>query len=211
MKKNWVVTIGREFCSGGLEVAQKLSERLGVPYYDRDIVDHAVEITNLSREIVEENEEKGARRGESYVPSFYREDPTLVLPVHARIYTAQCDAIRRFAGRGSCVMVGRCADYVLGECANVVDVVSVFIRADLEKRVQRAMRIYQVSEVEARKGVLKTDKIRAKYYNAHTGRDWGSIGNYSLIVDTGEFGTDGAAGIIAAAVAELESREKGEL
>ena len=132
MKKGWVVTIGREFCSGGLEVAQKLSERLGVPYYDRDIVDHAVEITNLSRDTVEENEEKGARRGETYVPSFYREDPTLVLPVHARIYTAQCDAIRRFAGRGPCVMVGRCADYVLGECANVVNVVSVFIRADLE-------------------------------------------------------------------------------
>ena len=208
MKKEWIVTIGREFCSGGLEVAQKLAQKLNVPCYDRDIVDHTVEITNLTREMVEENEEKGARKGERYVPSFYRDDPTLVLPVHERIYAAQCDAIRRFAGSGPCVIVGRCADYVLGECSNVVNVVSVFIRADLEKRVQRAMRIYNVSEAEARKGVLKTDKIRGKYYSSHTGHEWGSIDNYSLIVDTGEFGTDAAAAIIAAAVTEIKQREE---
>ena len=211
MKKGWAITIGREFCSGGSEVARKVAQRLSIPYYDRDLIDHAVERTNLSRETVEAHDEKGRnfRRGDPYGSGYlYRDDPSLVLPVHARVYEAQCDAIRHMAGSGPCVIVGRCADYVLGECAHVLDVISVFIRADLEKRVQRAMRIYSLDEGEARRLIQKTDKIRAKYYAAHTQRDWGAIGNYTLIVDTGEFGTDGAAALIEAAVKELIQRDE---
>ena len=131
MKKEWIVTIGREFCSGGAEVAHKLAERMNVPYYDRDLIDHVVENTNLSRETVETHEETPMSfwAGYQYGGYWYRDDPSLVLPVHARIYEAQCDAIRHMAGKGPCVIVGRCADYVLGECANVVETVSVFIRA----------------------------------------------------------------------------------
>lgn len=210
MKKNWAITVGREFCSGGRETAIKVAERLKIPYYDRDLLDHAIEKTNLSRETVLEYEEKPDSfwKADPYGSRIYRDDPSLVLPIHTRIYEAQCDAIRQYAGEGPCVFIGRCSDYVLGECSHVIDVISVFIRADLDLRVKRCMREYKLSEAEARKLILKTDKIRTKYYNAHTGRDWGAIDNYTLIVDTGEFGTDGAAAMIEAAVREITSREK---
>lgn len=212
MKKAWIVTIGREFCSGGAEVAQKLAQRMDVPFYDRDLIDHAVDFTSLSREEVEKNEEKAERRkGFLYGGRLYRDDPSLEMPVHARIFEAQCEAIRRIAGEGSSVIVGRCADYVLGECSKVVEVVSVFIRADLDKRVKRAMRNYDLSEADARKLILKTDKIRSRYYESHTGREWGSVGNYRLIVDTGEFGTEGAAALIETAVKQLIANDEIEL
>ena len=108
MKKAWIVTIGREFCSGGAEVAQKLAQRMNVPFYDRDLIDHAVDFTSLSREEVEKNEEKAERRkGFLYGGRLYRDDPSLEMPVHARIFEAQCEAIRRIAGEGSSVIVGR--------------------------------------------------------------------------------------------------------
>ena len=213
MKKGWVITIGREFGSGGSEVAHKVSERMGIPYYDRDLIDLAMERTNLSREVVEAHEEKMKpfRIGDPYGYGYiYRDDPSLVLPVHTRIYEAQCDAIRHLAEK-PCVIVGRCADYVLGECANILNVISVFIRADFDKRVKRCMRVYNRTESDAKKLIQKTDKIRAKYYAAHTQRDWGEIGSYTLIVDTGKFGTDGAAALIEAAVKELMERDAVEL
>ena len=124
-------------------------------------------------------------------------------------YAAQCDAIRRMAGEGPCVILGRCADYVLDECKQVIDTLNVFIRADLDLRVKRAMRIYNAPEDEMRKAILKTDKIRGKYYQSHTNRQWGAPDNYDLIVDTGSVGTDGAAEIIEAAVkALIENRSK---
>lgn len=212
MKKAWIVTIGREFCSGGAEVAEKLAERMNVPFYNRDLIDHAADFTNLSPEMVEMHEEKSERkRGFLYGGLIYRDDPSLELPIHARIFEAQCEVIRRIAGNGSCVMVGRCADYVLGECANVVEVVNVFIRADMEKRVARAMRNYDLTETAARKLIQKTDKIRSRYYSSHTGREWGGVGNYRLIIDTGEFGTDGAAALIETAVRHLEANDEIEL
>jgi len=211
MKKPWIVTIGREFCSGGAEVAQKLAQRMNVPFYDRDLIDHAVDFTSLSREIVEQNEEKAERRKGFLYGGRYRDDPSLEMPVHARIFEAQCEAIRHIAGNAPCVIVGRCADYVLGECEKMVRVVNVFVRADMEKRVRRAMRNYDLSENEARKLNQKTDKIRLRYYQSHTGREWGGVGNYQLIVDTGEFGTDGAAKLIEAAVKQLAENDNIEL
>lgn len=205
MKKPWIITLGREFCSGGLDVAKALSKRLGVPYYDRDLIDHAVELTNLSREEVEALEEKGLNvaKGFVYGRNWYRNDPELMLPAHMRIYQAQCEAIRHRAGEGSCIFVGRCADFVLGECDQVVDVINVFVRANMDFRLQRAMNDYKIGESEAKKLIQKTDKIRARYYNGHTGREWGSAGNYNLVVDTSAFGVEGAAAVIEAAVKQL--------
>ncbi|MBQ3232341.1 MAG: cytidylate kinase-like family protein [Clostridia bacterium] len=205
MKKTWIITLGREFCSGGLDVAKELSLRLGVPYYDRDLIDRAVELTNLSREEVAANEERGesVRRGFLYGRKWYSNDPELMLPVHMRIYQAQCEAIRRLAGEGSCIFVGRCADFVLGECDQVVNVLNVFVRAGMDFRAARAVENYALSDSEARKLIARTDKIRARYYNGHTGREWGSAGNYNLVVDTSVLGIAGAAAVIEAAVKQL--------
>lgn len=205
MKKPWIITLGREFCSGGLDVAKALSQRLEVPYYDRDLIDQAVEMTNLTRQEVEVYEERGEtpRRGFLYGRKWYRNDPELMLPVHMRIYQAQCEAIRQRAGEGSCIFVGRCADFVLGECDQVVDVVNVFVRANMDFRLERAMRFYEPNMAEAKKLIQTTDKIRARYYNGHTGRVWGDAANYNLVVDTSRFGIEGAAAVIEAAVKHL--------
>lgn len=212
MKNKWVITIGREYCSGGAETARILAEKMNIPYYDRDLIDHAVAKTNLSLEQVLANEERpDGKFMDPYGKKIYRDDPSLSLPAHARIYDAQCDAVRKFAGEGPCVIVGRCADYVLGECSRVIDVVNVFIRADKNKRIARAMRLYGISAVEAEKQIQNTDRIRAKYYKAHTNREWGDPNNYDLIIDTGIFGTEGAANLIEAAVKELLSKEKAPL
>lgn len=208
MKKNWVITIGREYCSGGAEVARTVAERLDIPYYDRDLIDHAVSSTNLSLEQVLANEERpDGKFRDPYGNRIYRDDPALSLPAHARIYEAQCDAVRHFAGKGSCVIVGRCADYVLEECSRVVNVIRIFVRADMTHRVQRAMRLYGIGKEEAEKQIVKTDKIRAKYYKAHTGREWGDAKHYDIVIDTGCFGTEGAADLIEAAIATLKKSQ----
>lgn len=207
MKKNWVITVGREYCSGGAETARIVAEQLNIPYYDRDLIDRAVAGTNLSLEQVLANEERpDGKFLDPYGKKIYRDDPSLSLPTHARIFDAQCNAVREFAGHGPCVIVGRCADFVLGECSRVVDVISVFIRADMKKRISRATHLYGISESEAEKLIARTDKIRSKYYKAHTGNEWGDPANYNLVIDTGLFGTDGAAKLIEAAIESLKNK-----
>lgn len=201
MKHNWVITIGREFCSGGLETAHKLSELLGIPYYDKEIIDEAVDQTQLAVDIVSHHDERPVGYadvgGFQYGGLWYTEDPSLLLPVGMRVADAQFDVIRRAADNGPCVIVGRCADYVLEDHENVFN---VFIRSGMENRISRAMRDYNLVEGEARKLIRKTDKIRSNYYRYYTQTEWGDPSHYDLVIDTGRLGTDGAAWLIAAYV-----------
>ena len=207
MKHN-IITIGREFGSGGHEVGARLAERLGMKFYDKEFIKIAAEKMGCCENFVENNNEKTPSIFARSV-AFSRGATTYAqLSPEDNIYVCQSLAVRELAEEGNCVIVGRCADYVLGECSNVVEVVSVFIRADLEKRVARGMRNYDLSESEARKLILKTDKIRSRYYESHTGRQWGGVGNYRLIVDTGEFGTDGAAALIETAIRQLMEKDE---
>lgn len=199
MKTKWVITIGREFCSGGAETAHKVAQLLDIPYYDKEIIDETVERTQLSEETVARHDEQPVGyhdvSGFQYGNLWYNSDPSLMLPMGMRVADAQFDVIRRAADRGPCVVVGRCADYALEERSNVLD---VFIRADFEYRVHRAMEMYHLVEAEARKLIRRTDKIRSSYYRYYTQTTWGAPDHYDLIIDTGTLGTDAAAAIIAA-------------
>ena len=204
-----IITVGRQHGSNGHDIARLLAEELNMKCYDKEIVDEAAANSQFSKEIFDSYDEK---RVSAYViPTPHYVGMNEGFRLNMQVAAAQFDAMRNLADKGNCIFVGRCADYVLGECANVLNVVSVFIRADLEKRVRRAMRVYSLEEGEARRLIQKTDKIRAKYYTAHTQRDWGAIGNYTLIVDTGKLGTDGAAALIETAVKALNERETQEL
>ena len=147
MKTKWVITVGREFCSGGAETARKVAERLEIPYYDKAIIDETVESTQLAAEIVAHHDERPITysdiTGFQYGGLWYHEDPSLTLPVGMRVADAQFDVIRKAANRSPCVIVGRCADYVLEERKNVLN---VFIRASMEYRVKRAMDLYGLVE-----------------------------------------------------------------
>lgn len=204
MKTNWVITIGREFCAGGAETAHKVAQLLDIPYYDKEIIDETVESTQLAESIVTKHDERPVGYGDiggfQYGSAWYSNDPSLMLPMGMRVADAQFEVIRRAAERGSCVIVGRCADYALEEWDNVLN---VFIRCDFEKRVKNAMNLFSIPEGDARKLIKRTDKIRASYYRYYTQRPWGDAANFDLVIDTTKLGTDGAARIIAAALDQL--------
>lgn len=190
--KPCVITIGREFCSGGAEVGKMVASHFEIPYYDKKILDEAGHILDMSPEAVEKHDE----RKDSYwdLPGYwykgYADDPSLLMPPGMRLAQEQFNLMRRYAQEGPCVIVGRCADYVLKDYPRAVH---VFIHAHMEKRVERAMRIYNLTDSQARKLIKKTDKVRAAYYKNYTHTEWGDAGHYHLTIDAGRYGIRAAA------------------
>lgn len=201
MKEQWIITIGREFCSGGAEIAHKLSAYFGIPYYDKQMIDHTAALLDLNEETVRRHDEKPMgfweASGYQYSNLWYSGDPSLLLPLSCRVAEAQFDMIRKMADEGPGIFVGRCADYVLRDRMHVLN---VFIHAPLEDRIARAMRLYQLDRTSAKKLIVRTDKIRKSYYNNYTHRAWGHARNYDLFINSGRLGTQGAADLIAAFV-----------
>ncbi len=211
MDKNFVITIGRQFCSGGAEIGHKVAKYFDIPYYDKEIIDEAAGILKMSAEDVKKHDEKPPRLwdypGYQYANYWYSDDPSLMLPMSIRIAEAQFSAITGFADKGNCVIMGRCADFVLSDRPEAI---SVFIKADMSKRIERAVRLYDITPEQAKKLIKKTDKVRADYYDSHTSQVWGRADYYDLIIDSGKFGTDLAARLICEAI-EKKTGEKPNL
>lgn len=205
-KTNMVITIGRQYGSGGREVGRRLASRLEIPYYDKEILSEASKDSGICEELFEDHDEKPTR---SFLYSLVTGVQThgnpstmyMDMPLNHRIFLAQFDTIRRLAGNGPCVVVGRCADYVLRDEKNVVN---VFLKADMEHRVERA--IERGAEPSRAQDIVKRrDKERASYYNYYATTTWGDVNNYDLCLDTGKVGYDGAVDMI---IAYIELREK---
>lgn len=212
MKYVKVITIGREFCSGGADIGHLIADHFGIPCYNKTILDKSAEELHFDKSLVEKYDERShsiwrGMTGYQYGYSWYAGDPSLMQPINESIANAQFSAIRRFAEEGPCVLIGRCADYVLRERD---DVFNVFIHADLEKRVARGKRQYDLSEDDALKLIRKTDKIRASYYESHTDQKWGASGNFDLIVDSGRLGLEPAAELIIRAVEYFDEHPRKE-
>ncbi len=198
MSKNIVITIGRQYGSGGRYVGRLLAEKLGVPFYDKELLSEAAKTSGICEEILEEHDEKPTRsllfslvtgmQNHMSSGSFYMD-----MPLNHKIFLAQFDAIRKLAGEGSCVIVGRCADYVLRDNP---DAVSVFVKADMQSKVDRAVKYYGIDADKAEEHIRKADKQRAHYYNYYATATWGDIENYDLVVDTGALGVEGAVALI---------------
>ena len=198
MKQPVVITIGRQFGSGGRYVGRLLAEKLGIPFYDKELLSEAAKASGICEEIFEDHDEKPTRSllfnlvtGMQHhldAGSFYMD-----MPLNHKIFLAQFDAIRRIAGEGSCVIVGRCADYVLREDSNAV---SVFVKADMPSKVDRAVKYYGIDAAKAEDRIRKADKQRASYYNYYATATWGDVDNYDLVVDTGVLGVEGAVELI---------------
>lgn len=184
MSTKYVITVGREFCSGGAEIAKILAEHYGIPYYDKAIIDKAAEELNYTKDIIEDHEECPVGffdiSGYQYGTAWYLDDPSLLLPIGIRVADAQFKVIGELADKGPCVIVGRCSDYVLRYRK---DLVNIFVKAPLEARITRAMRLYDIDERKAKKLIKRTDKIRASYYNNYTNVKWGDD-HYDLVVET---------------------------
>lgn len=187
-----IITIGRQFGSGGKEIGQKLAQRLGVSCYDKEIIQAAAKQSGMNEKLFETYGEKPTNSLlYSLVAGSYVAGGNT--PIGMQVNLAQFDAIKQIAQQGPCVLVGRCADYILREKE---DLLSVFIHADMPNRVERIMRLYRLSEDKARETILKTDKSRASYYSYYTDRTWSDARNYHLCIDSGKIGVDGAIDLI---------------
>ncbi len=204
-KTNMVITIGRQYGSGGREVGRRLASRLEIPYYDKEILSEASKDSGICEELFEDHDEKPTR---SFLYSLVTGVQThgnpstmyMDMPLNHRIFLAQFDTIRRLAGNGPCVVVGRCADYVLRDDKNVVN---VFLKADMEHRIARAIE-RGAEPSRAQDFVKRRDKERASYYNYYATTTWGDVNNYDLVLDTGKIGYDGTVDMILAYTAIRE-------
>ena len=208
MSTNLVITIGRQFGSGGRKVGRLLAEKLDIPYYDKELLAEAAKDSGICQEIFENHDEKPTR---SLLFSLVtgvqmHGDPGSMymdMPLNHKIFLAQFDAIRRIASEGPCVIVGRCADYVLKDKKNAI---SVFIKADMASRMERAVQRYGVNPDKAEEAVRRADKQRASYYNYYATATWGDVNNYDLCVDTGKLGIEGTVELLERYIALREAR-----
>ena len=201
MKK--LVTISREYGSGGRIIGELLAEKLKVPFYDKEIIDMAVEQSGYSREVIEGAELK-AKSSFAYslasALSFNEGTTGSVLSVNDRLFLAQFQVIREIGDTGSGVIVGRCADYVLREMPGVTN---VFIYAEYEDRLKRAVEKYGDDSEKAEDIISTYDKARQNYYNYHTGMKWGEYKNYNLAINSSYISEEEAANLI---VSYIENR-----
>lgn len=174
-----VITVGREYGSGGRLIAQKAAEALGIPFFDRSIINMAAEETGLSADFICRTEQQ---KTSSFLYNLYMS--TQSLPVNDQVFIAQSEVIRRVAAEGPCIIVGRCADYVLRNQSGV-DALNLFIHAPMEERIRRVREEYKVQAPDLRLYILKQDKNRAAYYEHFTDGQWGKAQNYHLAVSSG--------------------------
>ncbi|WP_418780046.1 AAA family ATPase [Intestinimonas sp.] len=174
-----VITVGREYGSGGRLIAQKAAEALGIPFFDRSIINMAAEETGLSADFIRRTEQQ---KTSSFLYNLYMS--TQSLPVNDQVFIAQSEVIRRVAAEGPCIIVGRCADYVLRNQSDV-DALNLFIHAPMEERIRRVRDEYKVQAPDLRLYILKQDKNRAAYYEHFTDGQWGKAQNYHLAVSSG--------------------------
>lgn len=194
MKK--LVTISREYGSGGRIIGRLVAEKLGVPFYDKEIIDMAVEKSGLSREIVETAELR-ARSSFSYSLSsamnFGEGMLSDAVSVNEKLFITQFDVINQIGETGEGVIVGRCADYILKD---VPGVTNIFIHAETEDRINRCINLYGIEADKAKEVVTTYDKARANYYNYHTCQKWGAFSNYNLAINSSYISEEQAANLI---------------
>ena len=208
MGSNEIYTIGREFGSLGKQVGQDLAKRLGIKFYDKELLQNAAKESGLCEEIFESHDEKPTNSFlyslvmDTYTGGSYSTAPFLDMPLNHKVFLAQFDAIKKIAANESCVIVGRCADYALEENPNVL---SIFIKADMQDRIRRIAKLYDLSDAKAKDKITKIDKQRASYYNYYTSKRWGEVDSYDLCLNSSVFGIDGTVDMIKQAIEVKEA------
>ncbi len=203
-----VITIGRQFGSGGREIGEKLSKAYGINYYDRELLTRAAKESGFCEEILQNHDERPTNSFlynlviDTY--SFgYNSSSFVDMPISQKVFLAQFDTIKKVADEGPCVIVGRCADYALDGRDNVIN---LFIYADEDFKIRRVMDIYDLDENKARDMITKKDKQRQSYYNYYTNRKWGKADTYDLCINSSVLGIDGSVKLIKQFVEDFESK-----
>ena len=186
-----IITISREFGSGGRFIGEEVAKKLGIAYYDKNIINEIAEKSGLSPEYIQENAELSPKKG-LFAYAFAGRDVT-GKSVEDLVYEAQRKVILELADKEPCVIIGRNADYILKDRD---DVLNVFIHGDMPVKIQRISQIYHVSEKVAAKMMEDTDKRRMMNYNFYTEQKWGKASNYTLCLNSSQLGYDRCEKII---------------
>ena len=186
--KQTIITISREFGSGGHFIGEEVSKRLGIPFYDKNIIQQIAEKTGFSEDFVKDQSEYAPSKN-MFAYAFVGRDHT-GSSLSDQVYAAQTQVIRNLAEKGSCIIIGRCADYVLKDYDNVVN---IFVCGDMESKIHRMMWTFSLEKEVAEERIRETDKQRHKYYNYYTGKTWDAASNYDLCLNTGDMTIEEAA------------------
>ena len=186
-----IITITREYGSGGREIGEKLAKRLGLEFYDNKLIEIAAKDSGIHKNHFEESDE---RRTTSFLYLLSTTYGQGGVPFDDALFFAQLNAVRKIAEKGDCVIIGRCADYALREYEKVLN---LCITAPFADRVQRAKDVYGIEPKIAESYVKRIDKQRISYYNYYTDRRWGDISNFSLCADSSVLGIDGTVELLA--------------
>ena len=202
---NTIITIGRQFGSGGKEVGIRVAKELGIPFYDKELLQEAAKKSGLCEKIFENFDE----RPKSLLYSIAMDSYMFALPgvgagdsLEQQVYLATFNTIRQLAKQGPCVMIGRCADYALAENPNHL---SLFIHAPMDVRVARVAERQNISAEKARQLILKTDKRRASYYEYYSSRKWGAVDSYDFCIDSSYLGISRTVELVRAIVDHREN------
>ena len=188
--ENRIITISREVGSGGREIGRKLAEKLGIHCYDAELIQRIVEKSGYSADYVKEKGEDAAGGR----LSMFLVDRSMGPTHQDTLWKVQSQVITELADKESCVIVGRCADYILQARA---DCLTVFVHADFKKRLERIVKEYGEPEEKAEKWLKDKDKRRVSYYNYYTNKKWGEADNYHVCLDSGALGIDKCVEVLA--------------
>lgn len=197
-----IITIGRQYGSGGREIGKRLSEKLGINYYDKELLRKAAQESGLCEKVIESFDE----RPKSLLYSIAMDTYMFSLPgvgatdsLEQQVYFATFESIRRVADEGSCVIIGRCADYALKDYDNLV---KIFISAPIDKRIARVSARKELPEDKAKQLITRTDKRRSSYYEYYSTQRWGDVNTYDLCIDSSWLGIDGTVDFLAKLLAD---------
>ena len=193
LDKHVVITIAREYASGGRYVGKLVAEKLGIKVYDKEFIIKIAEETGLSQEYIENNEQKRdalAALNSGYYSGINNSD---------ELFIKESEMIKDVAQKESCVIVGRCADYIL---QNRDDIIKVFIYSDISNKIKRATTYYKLEQKNAEKEIKRIDKLRANHYKYYTGKEWNNHSNYDICINSDVLGVEKTADLICELVNE---------
>lgn len=205
---NTVITIARQFGSGGHEIGIKVAEHFNIKCLDKELLSRAAQESGFCEEMIQNHDERPTNSFlynlvmDTY--SFgYNAAHFVDMPISHKVFLAQFDTIKKIAAEGPCVIVGRCADYALSELKNCI---RIFIYANEEDKTRKIAAEYNLDESKAKDMCIKKDKQRQSYYNYYSSKKWGRADSYDLCINSSILGIDGTVKLIAQYVDDFEHR-----
>ena len=200
-----IITIGRQYGSGGREIGKKLAEKLGIPYFDKELLARVAKESGFCEEMIRNHDERPTNSFlynvvmDTY--SFGYNTAFVDMPMSQKVFLAQFDTVKKIAAEGACVIVGRCADYALSDYSQCLN---LFIYGKEDAKAKRISERHNVSLSAARDMCIKKDKQRQSYYNYYSNKKWGRADSYDLCIDSGKLGIDGTVDFIIEFIKKYE-------